>query len=194
MVSVKNDYQGSRGSAMSAQKIKSLCVTAMFAAMICILSPITVPLASAVPISLASFAVYLTAGILDVKNSVAAVGIYILLGAVGLPVFSSFQGGLQKLVGVTGGYIIGYLPLAFIVSILLKRRSKLMYPVSMIIGTSALYSLGTIWFVLQTKSSFSAALASCVLPFIPGDIIKITAAGVICKTVYKRLENTFLIK
>ncbi|MGN0468761.1 MAG: biotin transporter BioY [Acutalibacteraceae bacterium] len=175
---------------MKTEKIKSICVTAVFAAIICIMAPFSIPLQTLVPISLATLAIYLTAGLLDWKNSVSAVVVYILLGAVGLPVFSSFTGGLQKLVGVTGGYIIGYIPLALIVSLMCgKIKGKWVYPVSMIIGTVVLYAIGTAWFMFQTKTAFAAAMASCVIPFLPGDAVKIAAASAVSIPLRTRLEK-----
>lgn len=175
---------------MKQNKIKSLCITAIFAAVICVMAPFSITLSSLVPLSLATFAIYLTAGMLDVKNSVTAVVVYILLGAVGLPVFSSFSGGIQKLAGVTGGYIIGYIPLALIVSLLLKyNRKKWMYPLSMVLGTVVLYLVGTVWFVFQTKATWASAAMSCIVPFIPGDAVKIAAASAISIGTRKRIEK-----
>lgn len=171
-----------------------MCVTAVFSALICIAAPFSVNIGSLVPISLATLAVYIVSGMLDTKKAVAAVAVYILLGAVGLPVFSGFSGGIQKLFGVTGGYIIGYLPLALIVSLMTgKIKKKYMFPVSMILGTAVLYLIGTVWFIVETKSAVSAALMSCVVPFIPGDLAKIAIAGILCVNLRPRLER-FLSK
>ena len=179
-----------RGVIMKQKRIKEMCVTAVFAALICIAAPFSINIGSLVPISLATLAVYIVAGMLDVKCSVCAVAVYILLGAVGLPVFSGFSGGVQKLFGVTGGYIIGYLAVAFIVSLMTcKVKKKYIYPVSMIVGTVVLYLIGTIWFIIQTKTAVGAALMSCVVPFIPGDLVKIAAASVLCINLKPRLEN-----
>lgn len=170
--------------------MKEMCVTAIFAALICIAAPFSVNIGSLVPISLATLAVYIVSGMLDVKCSVAAVAVYIMLGAVGLPVFSGFSGGVQKLFGVTGGYIIGYLALAGIVSLMTSKiNKKYIYPLSMLLGTVVLYLIGTVWFIVQTKSAVGAALMSCVVPFIPGDLVKIAVASVLCINLKPRLEN-----
>ena len=179
---------------MKQERIRSMCVTAIFAAAICIAAPFSVNIGSLVPISLATLAVYIVSGMLDTKNALAAVALYILLGAVGLPVFSNFSGGVQKLLGVTGGYIIGYLPLAFIVSFMIRRiDKKYVYPLSMILGTVVLYLIGTVWFIAETKTAVGAALMSCVVPFIPGDLVKIAAASVLCVNLKPRLVK-FLSK
>lgn len=171
-----------------------MCVMAIFAAVICIAAPFSVNIGSLVPISLATLAIYIVSGMLDTKNSLAAVAVYILLGAVGLPVFSGFSGGVQKLLGVTGGYIIGYLPLALIVSLMTCIiNKKYIYPVSMLVGTAVLYLIGTVWFIIETKTAVGAALMSCVVPFIPGDLVKIAAASVLCINLKPRLTK-FLSK
>ena len=178
---------------MKQNKIKSICITGIFSAVICVMAPFSVTLSSLVPLSLATFAIYLTSGMLDVVNSVSAVAVYIMLGAVGLPVFSSFTGGIQKLFGVTGGYIIGYIPLALTVSLLLKyNRKKWMYPLSMVLGTAVLYLVGTVWFVFQTKATWASAAMSCIVPFLPGDAVKIAAASAISIKARKQIEKIMI--
>ena len=179
---------------MKEKRLKEMCVTAVFAALICIAAPFSINIGSLVPISLATLAVYIVSGMLDVKCSVSAVAVYILLGAVGLPVFSGFSGGVQKLFGVTGGYIFGYLALALIVSLMTcKIKKKYIYPLSMVLGTAVLYLIGTVWFISETKTAVTAALMSCVVPFIPGDLVKIAAASVLCVNLKPRLTK-FLSK
>lgn len=160
---------------MKAQKI---ALTGILAAMICLLAPLSLP-AGAVPVSLATLAVYITACTVNPKLSAGAIIIYILLGAAGLPVFSSFRGGFHIVAGVTGGYIIGYIPCALTVSLMTEKwgKKKYIYPLSMVLGTLECYLIGTLWYALQAKIAFTAALSVCVLPFIIGDIIKITAAS-----------------
>lgn len=174
---------------MKAQKI---AVTGILAAIICLLAPLSFP-AGAIPISLATFAIYIVSCIADVKISVCAVIIYILLGAIGLPVFSAFRGGLHLITGVTGGYILGYIPCTVIIGLLVGKyeNKKLIYPVSMALGTAACWLIGTLWYMLQTHSSFVSAVTVCVVPFIIGDIIKITAASAIGITLRKRLTRFF---
>lgn len=177
---------------MKAQKA---AVTGILAAIICLLAPLSFP-AGAVPISLATFAIYITACIVSTKISVSAVIIYILLGAAGLPVFSAFRGGLHLITGVTGGYILGYIPCAIIIGLLVGRyeNKKWIYPVSMIFGTSVCYLIGTVWYMIQTGSSFAASLTVCVLPFIIGDTIKISAASALGFTLRKRLSSLLKLK
>ena len=171
-------------------KTKKIAMTAVLAAIICVLAPLSLP-AGEIPLSLATFAIYIIAATVDWKYSFSAVIIYILLGAAGLPVFSAFTGGLQKLVGVTGGYIIGYIPCVLIIGLMISKleNKKWIYPLSMVLGTAVLYALGTAWFIFQTKSQLGAALAACVVPFLPGDAIKIAAACAVGITLRKRIKK-----
>lgn len=162
---------------MNSRKITT---AALLAAIICILSPVTIPLAP-VPITLATLAVYFVSAVVGWQYGLVSVVVYIALGCLGLPVFSGFSGGLQKLAGPTGGYIIGYLPCALVIGFMVGRQPqrKWIYPVSMVLGTLACYLCGITWFILQTKMALPAALAACVLPFLPGDAIKIVCASIL---------------
>lgn len=171
-------------------KPQKIALTGILAAMICLVSPFSFQF-GAIPVSLATFAVYIAACTVDAKISVCSVMIYILLGAAGLPVFSNFSGGFHMLSGVTGGYIIGYIPCSLIIALLTKKFSskKYMYPVSMILGTAVCYITGTLWYIMQTESNITSALIVCVVPFLIGDAIKISAASVIGITLKKRLSG-----
>ena len=175
---------------MKAQKI---AITGLLAAILCLISPFSIPV-GAVPLSLATLAIFVIACIVDTKHSVTAVAIYILLGMAGLPVFSAFRGGLHVIAGVTGGYVIGYIPCALVISLLTKKFSgrKFIYPLSMSLGTITCYLTGTLWYAVQTETSFTAALTVCVLPFIIGDVIKIIAASALVTTLKKhKTSNKF---
>ena len=110
--------------AVDNQKIrtKQMVLIALMTAVTCVLGPLSIPLPfSPVPISLTNFAIFLAIFILGMKNGTISFIIYLLLGAVGVPVFSSFRGGLQVLAGPTGGYLIGFIFLALIQGFLMKR-------------------------------------------------------------------------
>ncbi len=172
---------------------KKTATVAVLAAILCILSPFSVPL-GAIPVSLATFAVYIISCTVNKKYTTAAVIIYILLGAAGLPVFSAFGGGFHKIAGVTGGYIIGYIPCAFIIALLVDKfeSKKYIYPISMILGTLVCYAIGTLWYMYQTETQLVSALSTCIFPFVIGDAIKITAASCIGITARKKLRRFVL--
>lgn len=157
------------------EKLRFLTTVALLAAVICVLAPFSIPIGP-VPISLATFAIYLVSALVPWKYGVSAVFLYIALGALGVPVFSGFSGGFQCLSGVTGGYIVGYIPCALTIGLLGGGR-KIMCPVSMALGTLLCYALGTAWFMVATGNTLTGSLAVCVLPFIPFDALKIAAAS-----------------
>ena len=171
-------------------KVKDMTLTAVMAALICIAGPLTIA-AGPVPLSLATFAVMLAGTVLGKKWGTAAAGLYLLIGIIGIPVFSGFSGGFQKLAGVTGGYLVGYLPCAFLAGLGAERAEKegrkWILPAMMVIGTAVLYAIGTAWFMIQTKNTLGAALGMCVIPFLPGDAIKIIAATLLAWPVRKAI-------
>lgn len=172
--------------------VKNTAFIALLSAILCLLAPLSIP-AGAIPVSLASFAVFIIASCVKTKQSLIAVIIHILLGAFGLPVFSAFTGGFHRIAGITGGYIIGYIPCALIIGLLVNKyeNKKIIYPLSMASGTVLCYFTGTLWYILQTKSTIAAALLTCVVPFIIGDIIKITVSSILSIPLRKRLKTFF---
>ena len=175
-------------SKTSSNRLRMMVVTAVMTAVICVLSPLSVPVGP-VPISLATFAILLAVYLLGWKYGTIAVGLYLLIGLAGVPVFAGFQAGAARLVGPTGGYLIGYLPMALISGFFVSRfRGNLFLPVvGMVLETIVLYALGTAWMASQLEMTFSKALAAGVIPFIPGDIIKIVLVAVIGPVLYKAL-------
>ena len=163
---------------------------AIFAALICVAAPFQIPLPGLVPISLGTFAIYLTGAMLGGKRGTVSVCVYILLGAVGLPVFTGFMGGFAKLLGPTGGYIIGYIPLVLLTGIFSDMPSKKHWtmPVGMVLGTVALYAFGTAWFMIMNGSPLETALMNCVVPFLIGDTIKIVLSTMIALPLKSRLN------
>ena len=172
-------------------KTRDLTIIAVMAALICVAGPLSISIGP-IPLSLASFAVYMAGAVLGTKKGTLAVAIYLLLGLVGLPVFSGFSGGFQKLIGVTGGYLVGYLPCALITGLAVKpdsaeSGSRWRLPTFMTLGTAVLYLIGTAWFMIQTKNTLAASMGMCVIPFLPGDAVKIVAASLLAKPVRRAL-------
>ena len=155
-------------------RIRHLTKSALMAAVLCVISPVAVPL-GAVPLSFATFGVYLSAIILKPADAVLSVVVYVLIGAFGLPVFSGANGGFGVIAGPTGGYIVGYILCVWIVSVL---KNKINVPAALLAGTVVLYFFGTAWFMFITECRFFQSVAVCVLPFLLGDVMKIIAATV----------------
>ena len=161
---------------------KQLVLAALFAALTAIFSQISIPI-QPVPINLALLAVLLCGALLPLKWADLSMGVYILLGATGVPVFSGFRGGVGVLVGPTGGYIVGYLAAAALVAALrpwwMGRFVKLL--LSMAAGVVACYLLGTLWFMYVRGTGLMEALGLCVFPFLPGDAAKVLVAAVLAQ-------------
>ena len=121
----------------------------------------------------------------------AAVGIYIALGALGMPVFAGFTGGLERIAGMTGGFIIGYLPCALIVGLMTGGKDVPVWrhAIGMAAGTLSCYICGILWFAAVTKSGLLYAAAVCVLPFLLPDAVKIAAAAVLCPRIRKAIPQ-----
>lgn len=162
-------------------KIKSdvypLAMTAMMAAVMAAVSPFAVPIGP-ISLSLCTLLLYTTPYILGWKRGAAATLVFILLGVAGMPVFTGFQGGIGKVLGPTGGYIAGYIPLVIITGLAIWRfpGNRALQFLGMIAATAVLYTLGTVWFCVQSGSDLQRAIALCVVPFIPGDLIKMVIA------------------
>lgn len=171
--------------------VQKMAIIALMTAVLCILAPISIPVfISPVPVSLGVLAVYLTAYVLSPLDATISVIIFILLGTFGLPVFSGYSGGLSKLVGPTGGYIIGFLFTVYISSLFIHMKKGIIFDViGMITGLAICYILGTIWFSYQQGKGFIASLLLCVVPFLIGDAIKIIVAVILGTQLNKRLAH-----
>ena len=170
-----------------------MAMTAVMAAVLAVIAPFALPIGP-VPISLCTLAIYFAVYVLGWRRGTMAVVVYVLLGAVGLPVFSNFAGGLGKLAGPTGGDIIGYIPLALIAGWFVQRfpRSRAMQLLGMVLATAVLYALGTAWICVQAGYEVAAALGVCVFPFVPGDLVKIAAALAVGPVLQSRLAQAKL--
>lgn len=173
-------------------KTAALTQSGLLIAIMAVCSWISIPLpGTGVPINLATFAVILTGLLLGSRKGAAATAVFLLLGAVGIPVFAGFTGGLGILAGPTGGYLIGYVFLAAfagLASPAAQRRSTKRYIFAVIAGEAVLYLLGTLWFIHLTGMGPAAAMAACVIPFIPGDIAKMILAWILACRLAKFLR------
>lgn len=160
----------------------------IFAVLIAVCSWISIP--AAVPFTLQTFGVFMAVEVLGGKRGTMAVLVYILMGAVGIPVFAGFQGGIGVIFNTTGGYIVGFLCSALIVwaAESLFGKKPLVRLLSMAAGLIACYALGTIWFMVVYRRTTGAVglmtvLGWCVIPFIIPDLVKIGLAYVISRKI-----------
>lgn len=166
---------------------------ALITAVISAVSPFTVPLPfSPVPLSLSILAIYIGLYALGWKWGTVSILLYILIGLVGVPVFSNFSSGPEKLMGPTGGYIIGYIFIGIITGLFIDLFEKKIYMhvIGMVLGVAVCYLFGTIHFVrVMEGHTMLSALGLCVFPYIPGDILKIVAAVIIGPILKRRLKK-----
>ena len=168
--------------------------TALMTAVTCILGPLAIPIGP-VPVSLTPLAVFLSVYILGTKRGTIAYLLYLLIGAVGVPVFSGFTGGLGKLAGPTGGYLVGFILMALIGGWFIFRfydKFAVQF-LGMLLGLVVCYAFGTVWLSYSAGMPFGAALAAGVYPFIPFDLVKIAIAIFLGRTVRRRLEHSGII-
>ena len=193
-------------TAKSLTGTRRLTLCAVMAAVMCVLAPISIPIG---PISITggTLAIYLTACLLGGKWGTVTTLVYLLLGFVGLPVFSNYMGGAERLVGPTGGYLVGYLPMMFLAGTAAAwaftrfrdQGSKgvaitlALQFLGMVLATAVLYAFGTAWYCVQAGVDLQKALAACVFPFIPFDLAKMAVALLIGLPVRRRLEQAGLL-
>ena len=176
-------------------KTKTMALIGVMAAVTCILGPLSLAIpVSPVPISLTNLAVYFAIYVLGMKRGTISYCIYLLLGLVGLPVFSAFTGGAGKLFGPTGGYLIGFIFMALICGFFIEKWEKKIYMhfIGMVLGTAVCYIFGTAWLAYTAHMGFAAALAAGVIPFIPGDLAKIIIAMIAGPIIRKQLKRAGL--
>lgn len=168
---------------------QKMTLAALMCALLCVCSQIVIPIPP-VPLSLSLLAVHLCGALLGPSWSAAAAGAYVLLGAAGLPVFAGFAGGVSVLFGPTGGFLLGYIACAWIVGMLVHRLgfSRRALILSMSAGTLLCYLPGVLWFMPLTGTDFAGSLAVCVLPFLPGDVLKILLASALTRRMQKPLR------
>ncbi len=169
-------------------KTYNIILCGLMAAIMCVLAPIAIPMT--IPITLGTFVIFIMTYILNYKYAFISCVIYILLGCVGLPVFSGFQGGLGRVIGPTGGYILGYLFIALVCGYINSRYqgNKFIQICGMLVSLIICYAFGTLWFAYQQNMSIEKSLIICVYPFIIGDICKIICAVIVGSLLRKRIN------
>ena len=166
--------------------VRDICYTGLFAAVIAVMAQISIPMPLGVPMTMQTFAITLAAVVLGSKLSAMASLVYLILGAVGVPVLASFSGGIDKFVGPTGGFLMAY-----IIGLGVEHRNafKGAFPLAVVVGTVINYIVGVILFVIVAHSTVAVAISACVLPFIPTAIIKAVLACAIGLNIRKRIPG-----
>ena len=180
---------------MNTTKMKTLDMVyiALFACLMAICAWVSVP--AQIPFTLQTMGVFLAVGLLGGKRGTLAVLVYILMGAVGLPVFSGMTGGVGKLLGMTGGYIVGFLASALVMWLMERLLGKKLWVLglSMVLGLIACYAFGSAWFLVVYARNVGpiglmTALGWCVFPYIIPDLAKLALAVILSRRVKKFLK------
>ena len=175
---------------------KRIALIGLMTAVICVLGPVSFPLPiSPVPVSLGVLGVLLSAYLLGMKWGTVSCLVYLLIGLVGVPVFTGFSGGVGKVLGPTGGYLIGYIFLSLFTGFFVgKWPTKWpLHLAGMILGTAAMYLFGTLWLGYLMKYSFLEALWAGTILYIPAELVKITITLSLGGLIRKRLMGAGLV-
>lgn len=154
-----------------------------------------ISLPAPVPFTLQTFGVFFVLGLLRERLGMYSVLVYILMGIIGIPVFSGFTGGAAAVLGPTGGYIVGFAIVALVYRLTAKLACNKTYArvILMLAGLLICYGIGTLWYAFVfsggQKGGFVSALTVCVVPFVIPDIIKVVAAAILSKTIEKRFGS-----
>ncbi len=174
-------------------KTKDLTKIALFVAVLTVSAYITVPFV--IPFTMQTFAVFLACFMLGGVKAFVAILVYVLLGAIGLPVFSGFKGGAGALLGPTGGYIIGFLVSALVYGAITAvfGEKKFVKFTAAVVGLALLYAFGSLWFAFGYSTggagSLGVILIKCVVPYIVPDLVKIFAAAIVAERLNKVLTH-----
>lgn len=168
---------------ITSREIKMMVYASMMAALTAVGAFIAIPVGP-VPIVLQNFFVFLTGLLLGSRWGLTAMGVYLLAGALGLPVFAGGKGGIGHLLGPTGGYLLGYLPAVYLIGLISDtgRQRPVFDAFALICGSLTVYLCGIPWLQAVTGMAFQKTLAVGMLPFLPGDGLKIIAAVPVAKT------------
>ena len=175
----------------SKMSVRDICYASLFAAVIAVMAQISIPMPMGVPMTMQTFAITLAAVVLGSKLSTISSLIYIIMGAVGLPVLANFSGGFDKFVGPTGGFLISFPLMAYIIGLGVEHRNafKGAFVTAVVVGTLVNYVVGVALFVVVAHSTIAVGISACVLPFIPTAIIKAVLACAIGLNLRKRIPG-----
>ncbi|MDR0570625.1 MAG: biotin transporter BioY [Clostridiales Family XIII bacterium] len=182
----KNKPEKNKRRKMSVQ---DMCLIGIFTGIICVLGQISIPMPYGVPMTLQTFAVPLAGVMLGAKRGGIATLIYVILGAIGVPVFAGFTGGFGHIAGPTGGFILSFPLMAVAAGIGAGAGNKVWLAGGLVVGAVVNYLCGMFMFSLVTANNLVFAFTACVLPFIPTSIIKIVLVAVLGANVKKVLAK-----
>lgn len=166
---------------MTHSRLRQMVLCALFAALTAVCSQIAVPMPWGVPVNLALFSAYLAGSLLGPLWGTVSQLVYLALALIGIPVMAGFSGGPGALFNKTGGYVLGYVVAALLVGMVQAMLGRGFWRLcfAMVVGAFGCYALGTLWFMVVTGTGLWQSLVWCVLPYLPGDALKIVLAVVL---------------
>ncbi len=172
---------------------KTIVSVGMFTAVLAVLSILTIPMPSGVPVTLQTFAMALCGYVLGAKRGTASTGIYLLVGAIGVPVFAGMTGGMSCLVGYTGGFLWGFLFLTLLCGLSVKVKNRFV-PIALgIAGLALCHLLGTLWYAVVASTSFGASFLLVSVPYLVKDVISVAAAYAVSLALRRALNAANLL-
>lgn len=168
---------------------KKMTAYALMSALMCILGPLSIQIGP-IPVSFTNLVIYFAAYILGTKGVFWSYLVYFMLGTFGLPVFSGFSGGLSKLVGPTGGCLIGFFFTAVLSGIFIQKfpKNKIIQIIGIYASTFVTYALAVLWFAFIQKTSLWYAFSVCVLPFLIIDLVKVIISAFVAPVIAARVR------
>jgi len=154
-------------------KLRDMCFIAIFTAIISVLAQVTIPMPLGVPLTLQTFAVMLAGIILGAKRAAIALFVYIMLGAIGVPVFTNFGGGFARIIGPWGGFIISFPVMAFVIGLCVETEKKSLLLLGLVLGVIINLSTGMFGLAFYSRATLQEAFWAAFAPFIVVEIIKI---------------------
>lgn len=183
-----------KSTTKSRVNVKDLVMIALSASVLCVCGPLAIKLPGLVPISLTNLVLYFLVYMIGTRRTAITFILYCLIGIAGMPVFSN-GGGIIQLIGPTGGFIVGFLPMIIVMGPFIEKHyeKKVLCVIVMEASTWIAYLLGTFWYCYSMQAPFAAAIAACVLPFLAEDLIKMIVAAIFGPSIRKRLRAANVI-
>ena len=173
--------------------IRELCGIGMFVAIIAVCAQISIPMPYGVPMTLQTFAIPLAGAVLGIKNGTIAALVYVAIGAIGVPVFAQFTGGIGIVFGRTGGFILTFPLMALAAGIGARKDNRLWLALWLVIGALILYTGGVLMFNLITSIGILASIPLVVAPFIPTEVVKIVLVVSVSKPIKQALVKSGMV-
>jgi biotin transport system substrate-specific component len=183
------DKEADHLAVLDRRQIRMMVYAALIAALTAAGAWIAIPVGP-VPVVLQNLFVYLAGLLLGSRWGLISIAVYLLAGACGLPVFAGAMGGLGRFAGPTGGYLVGFLPAVFLVGLVSERKPHMAFDLlAMVLATAVIYACGVFWLQTLTGMGWEKALAVGMIPFLPGDAVKIAAAAGIARALRPMIRD-----